>query len=274
MDVIEHSASLMLEELLRKPNGTPLGRFEFLPLIPDSADLLEIGPAHVPCFRGDRVRYFDVQDSEGLRRRAEELDVLNLYGQDPADTPANIHYVSPVADLGIVDRQFDFVFSSHAIEHQVDMIAHLQAVSRVLNHGGAYLVICPDRRYCFDANRPDSSIGQIIEAYHFRRQRHSLATLIDDHVYRTHNDGRRHWDGDTPTIQYFPASNVLDALALWKHSDATGEYIDRHGWVFTPTSFQLIMNCIYDAGLIDLNPRRVFESPRYAGEFISVFLKD
>lgn len=265
-------SSSALEPITKIPNNAPLARHEFLPLISSDVDVLEIGPAHAPCFRGPNVRYFDVLDSAGLRQRAKELDVRQ-YGHDPADTPKLIHYVSSIADLGIIDRQFDIVFSSHAIEHQVDLVAHLQAVSRLLRPNGAYLVICPDRRYGFDAHRSESTIGQAIEAHEIGRKRHSLATLIDDQVYRTHNDCVRHWRGDKERLRRFSGKQVLDAMDLWRRSERTGEYIDRHAWLFTPTSFELIMKCLYEAGFVDLKPRRVFDTPVDTGEFISAFVK-
>jgi hypothetical protein len=143
----------------------------------------------------------------------------------------------------------------------------------LLNPGGAYLVICPDRRFTFDAHRPDSTIGQVVEAHELNRKRHSIATLIDDHVYRTHNEGLRHWRGDSPPLERFSPQDVRAALELWRHSERTGEYVDRHGWIFTPVSFQLIALCLYDAAYTDLKPQRVFETPNQGGEFIAVFVK-
>ncbi len=85
--------------------ASPAGeRPGFLALIPPKAGVLEIGPAHKPCFTGAHVKYFDVQDSDGLRARAL------THNENPKGTPGRIDYVSPTGDLGIVHETFDAVF--------------------------------------------------------------------------------------------------------------------------------------------------------------------
>ena len=102
-------------------------RSGFLALVPPIAKILEIGPAHKPCFTGRNVKYFDVQDSDGLRNRAL------THNENPKGTPARIDYVSPTGDIAIVRETFDVVFSSHAIENKPDLVRHLIEVDRLLS---------------------------------------------------------------------------------------------------------------------------------------------
>jgi hypothetical protein len=265
-------AAVRLLQKLSLPDGHLLGRYDFLPHVPMTLDLLEIGPGQAPCFRGDNVQYFDVLDAAALRQRAKDLNVQE-FGQSADDCPEYIHYVSPTADMKIVNRKYDFVFSSHAVEHQVDLISHLQIVSGLLHPGGAYLIICPDRRYCFDANRTGSSLGQVIETHEFKRARHSLTTLIDTVAYPSHNDGIRHWRGDTPGVYRIDVKAVTDAVSQWRDAEVGQYYIDRHAWLFTSDSFRLITQFLVDANYIDLFPSRVFDVPENASEFIAVLAK-
>jgi SAM-dependent methyltransferase len=104
---------------------------------------LEIGPVRLPVLSGPNVRYCDVLDTEQLRRRAPD------HGVDPTSVPA-IDYVMKNCSLDDIPVQFDAILSSHAIEHQPDLVGHLQQVERRLAPGGRYFVLAPDKRFCFD----------------------------------------------------------------------------------------------------------------------------
>ncbi|MFG7489383.1 methyltransferase domain-containing protein [Methylorubrum rhodesianum] len=125
--------------------GSPAAhRAGFIKTLPDDVDILEIGPFTKPVIRGPRVKYFDVLDRKGLVERAKSIG-FEMNGV------VEIDYVSPIGNLEIVPScSFDCVFSSHCIEHQPDLIRHLNHVSRILRDGGRYYLIVPDKRYCFD----------------------------------------------------------------------------------------------------------------------------
>lgn len=128
---------------------------------------LEIGPFANPVLKGTTVEYFDVLSTQQMRERAKSL------GISPASVPA-IKYVSPTGDLRIIGDRFDTVFSSHKIEHQPDLISRLNLVYELLEVGGAYAVIVPDFRYCFDTELPRTTISDVLNAFYERRTRHSV----------------------------------------------------------------------------------------------------
>ena len=121
--------------------------------------VLEIGPFHAPALSGPGVAYFDLQPTDALIARVRD------YGLPTSRVP-KIDYSEPTGDLSVIDRRFDAVFSSHCIEHQPSLIRHLTQVSNVLHPGGAYYLIVPDKRYCFDHYLPLSTLGGVIEAHH------------------------------------------------------------------------------------------------------------
>lgn len=233
----------------------------FLALVPPKARILEIGPAHKPCFTGASVKYFDVQDSDGLRQRAL------THNENPKGTPAKIDYVSPNGDLGVVKETFDVVFSSHAIEHQPDLVKHLIEVDRLLAPGGAYFVICPDKRYCFDHYIPESSIGEVLEAHLSERNTHRMADFIDAMSMSSHNDPARHWAGDSPPVR---VNAALVTQALNQIDAAKGGYIDCHAWRLTPAGFRDIIETLHKIGKSPLRPLRVYDTPRGQNEFFAV----
>src|SRR6185503_9123777 len=130
------------------------------------------GPFNAPCLTGKNVRYFDVMASDALRERAK------LHGMSDARVPHAIHYVSPTAALSSVPDTFASVLSSHAIEHSPDLVRHLKDVAALLAPGGAYYVICPDKRYCFDQTLENSTIADVLEAHLTGRQVHTLSSIV------------------------------------------------------------------------------------------------
>jgi len=201
----------------------------------DSA--LEIGPFAHPVLYGDDVEYFDVLDKPGLIIRALEHHI------DPVNVP-DIHWVSTTADIGIVTKTYDMVLSSHCIEHQPDLILHLQNVEKLLNPGGSYVLVIPDKRYCFDYYFAASNIGKILLAHEERRTAHTLESVVEHRVLVTHNNCWEHWAGNHGTVNLNPET-VYNAYHEYKDSLVTNKYIDVHAWQFTPESFFDIMECLY-----------------------------
>ena len=122
---------------------------------------LEIGPFDVPVLRGENVKYFDVLDKEGLTARAIQINRINNILNIP-----DIHFVDNNGDLAIIkNEKFDIVLSCHSIEHQIDFVEHLRGVSNLLLPNGYYVIILPDKRYCFDHFLKETTIADIINSH-------------------------------------------------------------------------------------------------------------
>jgi SAM-dependent methyltransferase len=239
-------------------------RNEFVTTIPATAEALEIGPFTNPLLRGPKVRYVDVLSREGLIARAQKI------GLDPTNVP-EIHYVAAGADLSVVDRCFDVVVSSHCLEHQPDLVGHLQDVAGLLNPGGGYFLLVPDKRYCFDHFIPLSNAAEVVAAHHEKRQRHTLRSVIEHRALTTHNDCPRHWQGDHGVMLDGFAPRLKTALG--EYSDAGGAYIDVHGWYFTPDSAAEMLSALADAGMCPLTMLRLYPTRYGGGEFWMVLQK-
>ena len=226
-------------------------------------DMLEIGPFCRPIIRGSHVSYLDVLDATALRQRAREI------GLDPSNCPDQIHYVG---ELAAVDRRFAAVISSHAIEHQPDLVAHLQAVDNVLEPNGRYFLIIPDKRYSFDALIPESTIANVLLAHHEKRRVHNLQSVIEHRAMVTHNDPSMHWRGEHgPFPPDEQARRVRTAVAEFER--AAGNYIDVHAWYWTPVGFRQTMGVLRHLGLTTLAPVRIYGTPRDRFEFCAVLEK-
>lgn len=63
-------------------------------------------------------------------------------------------------------KKYDFIVTSHAIEHFANPIKTLKSWEKyVLNPGGYILSIIPDREFCFDRKRPLTKIEHLICDY-------------------------------------------------------------------------------------------------------------
>ena len=60
---------------------------------------------------------------------------------------------APIETVIPADLRFDVIYGSHVLEHQVDLIGHLQSLEKLLAPGGRVIEIIPDYRRCFDALR-------------------------------------------------------------------------------------------------------------------------
>lgn len=101
-----------------------------------------------------RVRYVDYMAVEAL---------AGVYANIPAD------FVRPdVVDDGAVlstfaDASLDFVASCHMLEHTEDPIGVVRTHLRKLRRDGIVYIAIPDKRYCFDRDRPVTPIAHFIE---------------------------------------------------------------------------------------------------------------
>jgi SAM-dependent methyltransferase len=237
-----------------------------LSVIRTDESVLEIGPFASPVVKGERVKYFDIMDKSALIEHALKIG-------NPIENIPEIDYVSKNGDLSVVDgNSFDFVVSCHCIEHQPDLIEHLNQVSRILKPGGCYLLMIPDKRYCFDHYFPESNIADVVQAHFEKRTSHNLCSLIKRHLLLTHNDPIRHWEGDNGPMPTVSDPDVLSRV-FEEYKTLNGAYIDVHAWQFTPRSFLHLMNQLQGAELVTLAPKYVFGTNRNGNTFNAVLCK-
>jgi SAM-dependent methyltransferase len=228
--------------------------------------ILEIGPFCNPTVVGTNVRYFDVLDSGQLIERAKAI------GYEIRKVPS-IDFVSPTGDLSVISQKFDAAISAHCIEHQPDLIRHLQQVADLLTEGGKYYLIIPDKRYCFDHFLPEKSVADIIDAHRANRRTHALSSVIEHRALTAHNDCARHWrndHGEAPRGRAM-AGRVRSAIAEYER--AQGSYIDVHAWQFTPEGFGRSAQTLYELGCSQLRVAYVHSTPRDRNEFTAILTK-
>jgi len=65
----------------------------------------------------------------------------------------------------IANNSYDFVLSSHSLEHSANPLQCLAEWVRVLKPGGALVLVLPDSRFTFDHRRPTTSFQHLLDDY-------------------------------------------------------------------------------------------------------------
>lgn len=238
--------------------------------ISEQALILEIGAGYNPHFTKDKfpnVFHLDHATADDLRAK---------YARDPhvghlTDRIQNVDFVSdgsPIEDMIPTELRFDIVFSSHSLEHQIDLIGHLLSIGKLLAPGGRLLLILPDYRCSFDAFRYPTVTSDAILVHREPRKVHR-GKQIFDHLTRTVdiNPIRRLRAPDRAAAKFnYPLAAGLDALDNAEREDA--KYEDAHAWVFSPASFRLLLLELYMLGYIRLKVDSI--SPTYGNQFFVV----
>jgi SAM-dependent methyltransferase len=225
--------------------------------------VLEIGPFDRPLVSGPGVKYADYFRREELKERAL------LHSLNPDGVPY-IHYVLSRMALEDIPLRFEVVVSSHCIEHQPDLVRHLQVVEQLLEPDGQAVFLIPDKRYCFDHFLAESTLAEVLGAYVRRAKVHDAVSIIEQRMLTAHNDSPRHWKGDHGLRRFEEVGldPVRDAL---RHFEAEPDtYLDAHAWQFTPQSFAMLVGQLNELGLIRLAVGQLHHTLRNSNEFIAV----
>jgi hypothetical protein len=230
-------------------------------LLPQFSSCLEIGPFDCPVIKGPNVEYFDVLDKSGLYDRAVTIGRTGNLTNIPF-----INYVSETGDLTIINKKYDMVLSCHSIEHQIDFIQHLLDVEKILLNGGYYVVILPDKRYCFDHFIKETTIADVLQYHLNKTSFHTLKSVIEHRALTCHNDSIRHW-ANNHGEKVLNSGNVLAAINEYNSGVSTNSYIDVHALQFTPDSFEEIINILNNLGFIRFKVDKIYPTLLNSCEF-------
>ncbi len=255
----------ILKTLRNKQKMSRKDKVQYLSIFihPESSVGLEIGPNLTPLFSkksGFQVNYLETVSTNELKRRVqdsgkdsdlvEEIDFVFQRGKNLVENIEKYNY-------------YDYVVSSHVVEHIPDFVSHLQEVSIVLKDSGILGLIIPDKRLCFDFLKPHSTLGQVLQAYVEKRTEPPISSCIDEIRYgsRLKDIGKGAWDVNDSGYLYPKYENYYSKLD--KMLSNTGRLFSEksfvHTWFFTCDSFLSIFNDLQnlnltDFSLIDIHP--------------------
>ncbi|RYZ39019.1 MAG: class I SAM-dependent methyltransferase [Myxococcaceae bacterium] len=195
---------------------------------------VEIGPLASPIVTRDagRILYADHASTEVLRRK------YTGHGWDTATiVDVDVDLSSRTLSGALGDRRVDFVIASHVIEHVPDPVSWLGDLRKALRPGGIVSLAIPDKRFCFDAKRPESTPGELVDGFLSRRAAPTVKQVFDFWACYCQVEPQAMWSGAIDT-ERLPCSGTLqNALEKSQEAVEAAGYTDVHCWVFTPRSF-------------------------------------
>ena len=121
-----------------------------------SGNGIEIGALHNPLRVPPwaKVKYVDRLPIAQLREQYPELNDKELVEVDILDDGERLDTIS--------DASQDFVIANHFVEHNQDPIGAVLNMLRVLKPGGRLYLAIPDKRCCFDSDRPVTPLAHLL----------------------------------------------------------------------------------------------------------------
>lgn len=130
---------------------------------------VEIGSLHKRLPIVANVLYLDVRKTAGLRELYRNDERVSHIGQ--------VHLVAPGSRYPFIDdNAFDFVVSSHVLEHTCNPPRQIEEWLRIVRPGGIVYMIVPDKRFCFDRRRGVTSLEHFVDEFE-----HNAASITVDH---------------------------------------------------------------------------------------------
>ena len=91
---------------------------------------------------------------------------------------SGVQYIMDGTNLTeIEDGKYDFLLSSHNLEHIANPLKAVEEWIRVIKSGGFLLLILPDKRYTFDHNRTFTSFQHLLSDFESNTQEDDLTHL-------------------------------------------------------------------------------------------------
>lgn len=232
-------------------HGFPVHRKAIITaLIDKSGHGLEMGPSHdpvAPKADGFDVHIVDHMSQDELRGkyRGHGINLNNI---------EHVDFISkgePLRELLGTSASYDWIIASHVIEHMPNMLRFLMDCQEVLKPGGVLSLAIPDQRFCLDYLRPVSTTGDILQAFLEKRTRHTAGQVFDAFAFAGTVNGALAWSQASQGRLEFMHDHGLAAVQLQNYL-RSDEYVDVHGWVFTPHSFRLVVQDLADIGYLRL----------------------
>ena len=144
---------------------------------------------------------------------------------------------------------FDYVVSSHVLEHVPNFLEYLYQIREVTRDEGTIAFVLPDIRGSGEFYRRETTAADLLDAYLLGHTRPTPGMVYDSlkHLFAFENEpyGDRTLD---EVKRYFTDAACLDAAVR-----ATVEYVDTHCWAFSRDGFVRTADELKGIGLFDFD---------------------
>ncbi len=127
---------------------------------------------------GGSGKSFGLESQKGSYANVDIIDAETRAKNKGWKTSQLVNILSPGDELPFKDNVFDYVFSSHVIEHFYDPIKAIKEWYRILKKGGYIFMIIPHKERTFDRNRDLTSFIELMN-------RHENKISMNDYAQRS-----------------------------------------------------------------------------------------
>jgi hypothetical protein len=212
---------------------------------------VEIGPFYNPLApkkEGWNTVVVDFTDKAGLLSVAENHTEPVIREMSTRIEDVDIVWAGePLHELCLPRNPggYDYLITSHVLEHIPDIIRFFQSAAELLKPSGICSIAMPDLRYTFDFFKAPSTTANALAAYRERRKIHSPETMFEAWGYNAALNGVGCWThsqkGEIGLISTL--AHVKSGYDFYLRDVAAGtqKYVDAHCWYFTPSGFELMI---------------------------------
>jgi hypothetical protein len=221
---------------------------------------VEIGASHAPI--APKRAGYDVH----IIDHATRTELLEKYKDEDVklDNIEEVDFVwsgQSYAELTGKTNFYDWIIASHVIEHIPNLVGFINSCDEILNENGVLSLAVPDSRFCFDYFRPISGLSKVLDAHFQDHKVHTAGSVAEFRLNLVNKDSLPGWGENTFLNETYSFQNSKESvLEYLNNSDKNNEYVDCHAWCFTPHSFRLLMQDLYDLGLIRMREVGFFPS--------------
>ncbi|PLX91338.1 MAG: hypothetical protein C0621_11080 [Desulfuromonas sp.] len=244
----------------------------FLSNLKKESIILEIGGGYNPRFLKSEyknVYHMDHCSKESLKNKyGKDGSVSGMVGNiQEVDFILKSKSFSEIIPDGLL---FDFIYSSHVIEHQLDLVCFFTSIENSLKDSGNAVLIVPDMGSCFDRFRFPTVTSDVVSRHQIKKTVHQGKQVYEALSQSINiNPGRKIFESDLRDV-FFTYDMGFAYGSLIEAESPESNYKDVHAWAFTPDSFRLLMVELFLLGLVELEVVRI--TPVYGNQF-GVFLK-
>lgn len=212
---------------------------------------LEISPLFAPLVTKNEanVLYCDSVDYATLCEREKHNPCLLELGLEvlPLDfvwTPGRL-----LSECSPSSHRYDYIVSSHVLEHVPDFLGYLYQSRAVLKDDGIIAFVLPNAKGSGEYFRSLTHCGDLVESYFCARSHPSPGIVYSAHRHCFHFENQELACKGLADVKRCHS----DSLALDLAGKSVHSYIDAHCWAFTIQSFLDVMQEMRCVGLFDFD---------------------